>query len=227
MIVPEAGASSSSLPARIKSWPLIGVIVAVALLTFAAGWWVGGMGSNASLDPPDGENGGGTPVVKQSPAQKLHPVYHPDSWKTAVKGQITFRTSDGKNRPDVGARIIILPESRQGGLSKLPVAGFRGGANEADFRVAQAGLRELGGNAALADQNGNFSIKLPPSSGNYHVIAISAFKDSDIESLPPATQSLFVDFFDQPDGLVRKLAFKHGRLKYDGSKVEPWNHAFE
>jgi hypothetical protein len=228
-IAPQPGRGDASFPAVLKSWPVISVLLALALVAFSLGWLAGGIGRGGPAVQPEHAEDGGKPIAKQPAVRQLHPVYHPDSWKTAVKGQITYRTSDGKNRPDDGARIIILPETRKGGLSKLPVAGFWAAANEADFRVAQAGLRELGGNAALADADGNFTIKLPPSSGNYQVIAISHYKESDLpnDELPPSTRGLLDNYFEQPDSLIRKLAYKHGQLKFDGSKVELWNHSFE
>jgi hypothetical protein len=225
----EQRPAAVSFPAVLRSWPVIGVLLASALAAFAGGWIAGGMGSSGPPEQPGPVAGGGKPGgARPAPATKLVPVYHPESWKTAVKGQITYHTSDGKHRPDEGARILILPETREGGLSKLPVAGFWSAANDADFRVAVAGLRELGGNAALAGPDGNFAIKLPPSSGSYHVLVISAFKENDLDTaLLSSTSTLLAAYFDRPEALIRKLAFKHGRLKYDGSKVEPWNHSFE
>jgi len=223
------GRAEVSFPAVLKSWPVLAALLASALAAFASGWVVGGLDRSGPPEQRAAPGNGGKPIVKHPTAPQLQPVYHPDSWQTAVKGQITYRTSDGKNRPDEGARILIFPETRQGGLAKLPVAGFWAAANEADFRVAQAGLRELGGNAALADAEGNFAVKLPPSSANYHVIAISHYKERDLpnDELPPSTQSVLASYFESPRGLIRKLAFKHGQLKYDGGKVEPWNHSFE
>ena len=263
-LVPEKLPEPVAFPAVLKSFPVLGVLLASAFVTFVLGWIVGGMGSSDGTEQPNPseDETGANAVVSNKPAPKLLPIYHPDQWKTAVEGQITFRTSDGRSRPDVGARVIVLPEQRDG-HANLPVNGLKAPVppiadvhvvapvhllvdddlarsrralalrnlkrpTDADRRIVLAGLRELGGNAAQTDQNGKFSIKLPPSSGAYHIIVISQNKGNDVDpTIPQSTLDILGKYFDRPQGLIGERAFKQTKLRIPGNAVETWNHSFD
>ena len=231
-LVPEKLPEPVAFPAVLKSFPVLGVLLASAFVTFVLGWIVGGMGSSDGTEQPNPseDETGANAVVSNKPAPKLLPIYHPDQWKTAVEGQITFRTSDGRSRPDVGARVIVLPEQRDG-HANLPVNGLKAPVPptaDADRRIVLAGLRELGGNAAQTDQNGKFSIKLPPSSGAYHIIVISQNKGNDVDpTIPQSTLDILGKYFDRPQGLIGERAFKQTKLRIPGNAVETWNHSFD
>jgi len=223
-----AAAKSVPFPGVLKTTPVLGTLIGTAVLMFAAGWFLGGLGRGSEPGSDNGANAGGetSDGSNSNPVTQIT-VYHPDDWKPAVKGQIQYHKSGG-NEPDDGARILVLPDSRTGGLSKLPVEGFHAAANEADFRVALAGLRELGGNAALADEQGKFEIRLPPSAGSFDILVISKNLENDFSTeIPASTQVVLQRYFSRPNALIRKLAFKHGKLKFSGDSVETWNHTFE
>lgn len=218
-------AAAPSFSASLKSAPVLGTIAVTGLLTFALGWLIGGMGgSEPAESPPNAGDGKATAVA---PKPELRPVYHPSHWKAAIRGRITYRTPEGSNKPDEGARIIVLPKQRAG-QSKLPVTGFWSGANEADFRVAVAGLRELGGDAALADAEGKFEIALPPSAGSFHLIAISRYNANEFDTtIPASTRAVLAQYFDRPDALIRRLRFEHSPVRFSGDTVETWDHTFK
>lgn len=222
-------ATPPGFAAALKSVPVLGTIAATAVVMFIAGWMVGGLGETEPVAPPPSTGSGEKtpPSPPTKPVPQLRPVYHPNDWKPAIRGRVTYRTAEGSNKPDEGARIIVLPLKRDG-QSKLPVTGFWAGANDADFRLAVAGLRELGGDAALVDAEGNYEIKLPPSAGSYHLIAISSHSANDFESsVPPSTRAVLAQFFDRPDALIRRLNFRQSQVKFSGETVETWDHTFE
>lgn len=215
-------------PAVLKSLPVLAALLCTAVVAFGGGWLVGGVGGDEPQQSGAAAENGKS-VSPPKPAAR-RPVYHPDDWKTAVTGQINY-LYDGRSRPDKGARVIVLPEHRRGGQSKVPVAGFwpqTDDSDDADFRVSLAALRELGGNAALVDEKGRFEIKLPPSAGKYHIIAISANKSDTLETpVDDATIALLGQYFDRPHGLIRKLAFKRSYLSFAGGGTQTWNHTFD
>ncbi len=211
--------------------PFRNPVVLVALLVvlgvgILSGWMLHGMTAGEPIEPTPQSNTNPNPA-KTVPV-KIPPVYHPDNWKPALTGQITYHTLDGRNKPDAGARILVLPKTRKGGQSKLPSAGFWANADEADFRVSLAGLRELGGNAILADQNGKFTISLPPTAGTFQILLISHYKQLDaVERIDQSTVALVRMYFDRPDALIKQLAYKQHTLHFNGRDVETWNPTFE
>ena len=208
---------------------VIAVIAVSALLMFGAGWYVGSI-NNAEPDESNDSkttDGDGKPKTPAKPIVQLRPVYHPDAWKTAIRGRISYRTTEGSTKPDTGARVIVLPEKRAG-IAKLPVDGFWSGANDADFRLAVAGLRELGGDAALVDADGNFEIKLPPTAGSYQLIAISSHNANEFNTpIPPSMNSILSEYFDRPKTLIRRLTFERSTVKFSGDAAESWDHTFK
>lgn len=114
-----------------------------------------------------------------------------------------------RRRPDVGAVVILLPQSPKPPETKVPVAGLRpvDPAPPPDAEGITT-LRRLGGAYARADANGRFELEIP-SQGRYLVLAISnerrstAFKNapaSDIAKLAP--------FFDSPIALLAGRRYK-------------------
>lgn len=141
------------------------------------------------------------------------------SQKPSIQGRVTYQTERQSTRPDKGACVIVLPESRQG-EAKIPYIGFRGGDFSTDFKMAEAALHVLGGDAAIVDDKGEYEIHLPES-GKYHVITISHFQSRD-ESLKvdAALRGLLRGYFDRPEQLLGNLAYRFDGIYFDGEETE-------
>lgn len=213
--------------------PVLAALLATGLVAFAAGWFAGSLagGSSEASGKTSIGNAGQTSSNKDSgPRVAQHALPPREDWTTAFEGQVTY-LYEGQSRPDVGARIIVLPATREQGTLKIPAAGFRpvvNKDNEANFRMVTAALQELGGNATLADAKGKFALRLPPSAGTFHLIAISRYRGYDYEAdISPATRTLLGRFFDQPRGLIKRLGYEHVQRRFDGEAAVTWNCEFE
>lgn len=202
---------------------LISWLLSAGLIGFFAGFVAGRWDrSQVEHEKPKGLPKAGSPLNK---TKEPDPFQEP-SKEVAVRGRITFKTSSGERRPDRGARIVLLPETRTG-TSKLSVAGFRSADNDADRQVAAASLKVLGGDIAVVDDNGNFEIS-SVKPGTYRVLALSHFQArDDRETLDPSVKILLDNYFDKPDQLLGKCQFHLGEVKVSGTQTEPWDYSFE
>jgi hypothetical protein len=125
-----------------------------------------------------------------------------------ITGNITY-ASGPRSRPDVGATIILLPQTRQQPAEKVPIAGLRPSdpAPSADAK-GLAIIREMGGGYARTDADGRFQLNLP-SRGRYLLLVLSRdkrsraggeAKNSDLRKLSP--------FFDNVSGLIGDRTYR-------------------
>ena len=144
----------------------------------------------------------------------------------ALTGRISYVAVDGATRPDAGARILILPEQRQG-TAKLPPEGFRPGANEEDQRLARAAIRALGGDFAIADAEGRYEAQLPQA-GLYQVILLSRYQ-ARAEGTPveASVMQFLATYFDRPAQIVGTASTHLSQFRYRGSGTSPRDQTFE
>ena len=148
------------------------------------------------------------------------------SRKLALKGRITYKTVEGTSRADAKSRVIVFPQSREGQV-KVSVVGFRAADEETDFRVVLAAFRELGGDAAVVDKNGDFVISLPKA-GAYQILVLSNhLSRGNDEPVPIALRDLLEQYFDRPDSLLGRVLFYFGPVRYQGEKAETWYYSFD
>lgn len=143
----------------------------------------------------------------------------------AISGRISYKTADGSSLADRGARVLILPREREG-TAKLSAAGFRAGDNPADVRLATAALRALGGDLAVTDDGGKFTLQLA-NPGTFHVVVISnyATRGNDDE-IDPELIRLLTPYFDQPAQVLGRTKVHFGQVRYKGTGTEIWDHSF-
>ncbi len=144
----------------------------------------------------------------------------------AVRGRITYKTEQQSTRPDKGARVIVLPESRDG-EARIPHVGFRGGDTPFNFKVAEAALHVLGGDAAIVNDKGEYEINLPEA-GRYHIVIISHFQSRDESAkVDVSLRGLLRGYFDRPEQLLGKLAFRFDEINFNGDDVEIKDFTFD
>ncbi|MBM82640.1 MAG: hypothetical protein CMJ78_18920 [Planctomycetaceae bacterium] len=212
-----SAAKSDAIPATVvQGFGLVPVVVAVAtvgVVSFVMGYWVG---AKQQASQPS----------KQAPNPVAQQPNDTEETAPAIQGRITYKTEDGDSRPDRGARVIVLPKSREG-QSKLAVAGFRAADSDFDINLARDTLRRLGGDVAFADESGRFEIELSEP-GSFHILLISHFRqreDGDAE-LDPDLQTALAKYFYSPIELVGRLKYEFGQVKFNGTGTEPWDHSF-
>lgn len=201
-------------------------VVSIAMVTFGLGFVAGRWDrSPKAFNPPANAPLKNVPVANGNPKVVKEPSVS-NTNEPAVRGRITFKNAAGERRADRGARVLLLPEKRDGS-TKLSVVGFRSADAEADVQVASAGLKALGGDVAIVDESGNFEIA-SLKSGTYRVLALSHFQPRDMrESLDASLKGILENFFDRPEQLLGKCGYHFGEIKLTGQETELWDHSFE
>lgn len=224
---PSAAAAAAGTERRIWQPTMLVALVAGGMLLFASGFFVGrsldsepGTSVEDLKDVPDSS----TRITDEAPRAEL-PVENVAGYSPALTGRILYMTADGVPRPDDGARIIVFPQERQD-ASKLSVVGFRSGASSTDQQFARSSLREAGGDYAITDSEGRYTIQLP-AAGAYHVLLISRHQPRDDgEFLDPDLQRILRDYFDRPTGLIGSVAYELSEFRYQGGRPAPRDHTF-
>ncbi|HUG18260.1 MAG TPA: hypothetical protein VMM56_04745 [Planctomycetaceae bacterium] len=154
-------------------------------------------------------------------------IHKQENHRRAVEGRITYRTSEGNSKPDVGAIVILLPSSRSSSV-KLPIVGFRPADHQEDRAVARASVRALGGEVCQVDEDGRFEAELEQS-GNYHVFVLSHFQERSEEEirLTESVRTVLLDYFDRPEQLPGRRRYHLGHVYYRGEATEIWDYSFE
>ncbi|MCX7422522.1 MAG: hypothetical protein NT013_23665 [Planctomycetia bacterium] len=237
---PMVHANGRTVP---RSWGRNGValswVITIAMVTFFVGFLAGrwdrtpnsnnvaviGAANNAppanagvNVSAKNGSNGNGIASRKDQPTSSSN--------TPAVRGRVTYQTDAGERRPDRGARVLLLPEKREGS-AKLSVVGLRSADTDADVQIAATTLKAAGGEVAVVDELGNYEIgTLKP--GTYRIVALSHFQPRDKrETLDGSLKGILDNFFDRSEQLLGKCRYHVGQLKYSGKETELWDHQFE
>jgi hypothetical protein len=143
-----------------------------------------------------------------------------------VHGRVTVKSQSGDSSPDTGAKIIAFPVKTTD-AAKLPLAGFRPTATEADIQAAIEALRKLGGDMAIADETGAFHLALP-AAGTYPILVLSHTRRRDVDKpVDAALKQLLEMHFEQPDSLPGEVRYHFSRVRYRGTGPEVWDYTFE
>ena len=93
-----------------------------------------------------------------------------------VRGQLEYQQG-GKNLPDAGARVVVLPEKHTP-LRPFSPAGLKPGDENLPDRSWPEGLERIRGAVVTADEQGKFAVEVERP-GNYWVLVISAHAPRD------------------------------------------------
>ena len=212
---------------RIWQPTVLVALCAGGMLLFASGFFVGrSLDSEPRMTAEHLEDVPGSSLDDTDAAPQAElPNENVAGFSPALTGRILYLTSDGVPRPDDGARILVLPQERQG-TSKLSVVGFRSGASSTDQQFARSSLREAGGDYAITDSDGRYTIQLP-TAGTYHVLLISRHQPrNDGEFLEPDLQRILRGYFDRPTGLIGSVMYELSEFRYQGGRPAPRDHTF-
>jgi hypothetical protein len=218
---------------RPASFPLL-VGIACGLLGLGAGFLLGRMTGDSSettnppavapqaVPPVPAPAPAGQPAEEVSPPAQVLPA---SDRQRAIEGRVTYVNADGESRPDSGARILVLPATREG-ASKLAVDSFRTGASDADLRVAQASIRALGGDFVLAGPDGHYEIQLP-AAGKFQLLMVSKYQGRGSGSEgDPAGIAALKNWFDKPQLLLGQTLSTLTTVQFDGQIRLTRDHEF-
>lgn len=167
------------------------------------------------------------PPTKQDAAP---PAAAPDSGpaavdQTRVSGRVTYVSENGNTRPDVGASIVLLPQSKAGTV-RLDVAGFLAGAESVDVAVARSAIRALGGDVATAGEDGRYDLNVA-AAGKYHLLAISHHVARNSPgAVEEGLQEVLAAYFFRPASLLGGLSFHFEVYHSDGQATAPHDFSF-
>ena len=210
--------------------PLLITGAVCGLVGISCGFLLGrvtGSGGTSSPDVPVAQGpiqGQGGPAAAPPDAEEPAAL-PPGVLNLAIEGRVTFVTASGESRPDAGARILVLP-ARRPATAKLPVMSFRAGANSSDVRLAQASIRALGGDFALAGPDGHYEIRLT-ATGPYQLLIVSKYQGRDAADLPGAAElTLLQNWFDQPRSFFGQTQVMSAPVQFDGERSSIRDHVF-
>jgi hypothetical protein len=122
--------------------------------------------------------------------------------------------------------VIVFPKEREG-TARLPVVGFRAGADPADQALARTSIRALGGDYTTADDQGRYTVRLA-SAGEYRVLFLSRFQPRDEAGiLDPPLQETLAGYFDRPAALIGPVAYQFTEFTFRGDQAVPRDHVFQ
>ena len=192
------------------------------LIAFLAGMGIGySIGSAPNKPIPHAEQ---PEVAATPPANPAKPVApQAANGRVTIQGTLTYQTANKQTLSDSDARILIFPQQHPGQV-KLPIQGFRAGADPADRRVAEASLQALGGDYTTADKGGRYVLQLP--SGTYHLLLISRYspRDENAQLIDPV-RDLATAYFDRPQLLVGQVNYHYVKLTL-GTQAETIDYQF-
>ncbi|MEX0937233.1 MAG: hypothetical protein WDZ59_05180 [Pirellulales bacterium] len=168
------------------------LIAAVGVVGFVVGYLIGGR--DATPSPERRADAGDAP---------FEPVL--------VEGRLTYRNDQGRQVPDAGAVVLLLPT----GLTldeRIPVEGLQPGSSTPEGgAAAERILESLGGAYQRTDGDGRFEL-VAPGPGTYHVLLVSrhARRRAGVSPKPDELASLGRFFHPAPELM--------GRLKCDWSE---------
>jgi hypothetical protein len=123
-----------------------------------------------------------------------------------LSGRISFRNEAGETKPDVGALVIVWPETWEGALRVSPV-GLRPADSEADQAAAAALVAGMGGGLAHAAADGSYEVRLLQP-GRYRRLVLSRLKGrADKAPPPPAVLSELQQYLADPAAALGERAW--------------------
>lgn len=209
-------------------------LLAMYLLGILTGWWIAPAGPDSVVQAPNqagdaADNARGQINQAAAPAAGHGPAASSDAGQSpasTIRGRITWKSESGESRPDSGARVILLPPDHEG-ESRISAAGLRSGDSAGDVEVARAALRAMGGDVAVANEQGQYAFTLPEA-GTWQILVISRFQPRPASrELQPGMLSQLQKFFTRPADLIGQLAWHTGQVRYNGSDPVIWDHSFE
>jgi hypothetical protein len=202
-----------------RPWKWIALLGLAAAMAFVAGFFAGRGTRPAVERSEDGVQK--TPVA----AADADPVEQ-RARAPAIRGRITWRTSEGDSRPDRGARVFVLPEAYTG-EGRISVAALQSGPDSDSFKRALEQLRSLGGDLAAADEDGTFQAEVTLA-GVYTLVAVSNYQPrAEDQQIEPGVQSVLERFFDRPSRVLGSTQYRAAQLRFAGDRSVLWDHSFE
>ena len=142
----------------------------------------------------------------------------------ALTGRVLYSSNTGEDRPDAGARVVALPvEKLKQDLIATP--GLRPGDPAAERERLVKAVRDLGGDVAVVQSDGQFHVDLPIA-GEYHVLVLSHYQPRpDVEIATPV-RSFVEQWFDRGTNVLGQVSYAFDRIAYNGTDAAHRDYNF-
>jgi hypothetical protein len=210
-------------PARRTTELRIAAALLAAVALFLAGFFTGRTFSEQITDRTPAPQTVVAAAPRHDPAVPT-PAAPVPAAVPGISGAVTWQSADGQVRQDGGARVLAFPAGFPA-APPLAVAGFRAGTVPTERARAIAVIRAAGGDYAIADTAGRFTLQL--AAGRYQVLFLSRHQSRDSTQPPDeGINRLLAAYFDEPAGLVGSVGAALANAEFDGTSLQ-LDHAFE
>jgi hypothetical protein len=218
----RAALAAAAQPAAFRLAPSTWFAIAgIGALIFAAGFWSGRITTLQAGG--SGPLPAGTPDVDGSSTGA--PFTDSVSGDVpAIQGRITCRSENGEIRPDVGARIFVLP-FEHADATLIPSDSVWIDATDEDRKQANNRIRELGGGFGETGLSGEFHVQLP-NAGKFHVLVLcnSRVRDDAIDISD--IKQVVGGYFDNPTKLLGHVMLHLDEVQHPGTRTTYWDFQF-
>lgn len=207
-------------------WFVLGALscAVVGLGALVIGYEVGLRRSGGSSNAVSHEQPQRDDARHEQPAIGAPPEAAAGTAAPALRGRISYINQSGESQPDRGAHVIVLPALREG-TARLSVVGFRPTDTGTDLKLATAAARALGGDLAVAAEDGSFQVVLP-GAGEYQLLVLSHYQSREPDDPVGSLRSILESYFDRPDQLLGRFACQEARIRYKGTGTDVWDYSF-
>ncbi|WP_437185474.1 hypothetical protein SH668x_002580 [Planctomicrobium sp. SH668] len=188
------------------------------LVGMAAGGVLGGMLSSHFSHRVSGVS---NPEEHDSPAVVFpHVAEKGDSTvDLRVTGSVTVEQPTGEDRPEAGARVLVLPLKRVGS-SKLSATGFRIGADDVDQQILALSVERLGGGFQLTNDAGMYDVQVSRPGKYRLLIGARSQLRPDSQALLSDCREFLADYFEKPEQVLGASDYQIYTLEV-GENLEP------
>ena len=145
--------------------------------------------------------------------------------ESALQGRVMYVSGTGETRPDIGARVILLPMKRATS-QKISESGVRAGDSARDQMLAAKALRKQGGEITVVKDDGSFSVNLA-APGEYHVLVLSHYQRREDTRIPSSDRQVIDDWFERGTSVLGRVDYVLSKLNYSGQGTESRDFEFE
>ena len=196
-------------------------IVGIGALIFAAGFWSGRITGLHSVDAGRPTTGSQDVDGSVTDAESTDTVA---GGVSGIQGRITCRDETGAIRPDVKARIFVLPV-KHAGSTQIPWSSVWIGATEEDRKQAHDKICELGGGFEVTGDSGEFRVQLS-NAGKFHVLVLCNSRSRDEAVDISHVKEIVDDFFDDPTKLLGHVMLHLDEVQHPGTGTTFWDFQF-
>lgn len=204
----EAVGTLSSIP---LVWLALGPVLCL-VMGLGLGWVLGQSGSRSEVQIAQPEDAASGPGAVQA-------------GELLASGRISFQAEDGQIQPDVGAGVLLLPQTWDA-ASRLSPIGLRPADSEADQRVAVAVAEAMSGGLTWTNADGEYTLKVP-ATGTYRLVVLSRLASRpDNLAVDEADDAQLSRYLENPEMTLGQRAYLVREVEVAGNSSPKWDHQF-